>query len=79
MKKKIEFDSGKKVFPIIIAVIGAALMLAMWITRLNMTAVVCVAYCWHRLRADSIRVCFFKRRLLSQASFVRLLWPSFQA
>ena len=29
MKKKIEFDSGKKVFPIIIAVIGAALMLAM--------------------------------------------------
>lgn len=45
MKKKIEFDSEKKVFPIIVSVIGTALMLAMWITRLNMTAVVCVGFC----------------------------------
>ena len=45
MKKGIEFDKSKKVFPIIIAVIGLAIMLAMWITRLNMTAVVSVAYC----------------------------------
>ncbi|MGN0567791.1 MAG: hypothetical protein ACI4JR_04290, partial [Acutalibacteraceae bacterium] len=45
MKKGIEFDKSKKVFPIIIAVIGLAMMLAMWITRLNMTAVVSVAYC----------------------------------
>ena len=45
MKKGIEFDKSKKVFPIIIAVIGLAVMLAMWITRLNMTAVVSVAYC----------------------------------
>lgn len=45
MKKKIEFDSGKKVFPIIVSVIGTALMLAMWITRLNMTAVICVGFC----------------------------------
>lgn len=45
MKKEIEFDKSKKVFPIIIAVIGLAMMLAMWITRLNMTAVVSVAYC----------------------------------
>lgn len=45
MKKGIEFDKSKKVFLIIIAVIGLAMMLAMWITRLNMTAVVSVAYC----------------------------------
>lgn len=45
MKKRIEFDKSKKVFPIIIAVIGLVMMLAMWITRLNMTAVVSVAYC----------------------------------
>lgn len=45
MKKGIEFDKSKKVFPIIIAVIGLVMMLAMWITRLNMTAVVSVAYC----------------------------------
>ena len=62
MKKKIEFDSGKKVFPIIIAVIGAALMLAMWITRLNMTAVVCVAYCCI-VSALIVIGMFFKRRL----------------
>ena len=41
MKKKIEFDSEKKVFPIIVSIIGTALMLAMWITRLNMT---CLLY-----------------------------------
>lgn len=45
MKKGIEFDKSKKVFPIIIAVVGLVMMLAMWITRLNMTAVVSVAYC----------------------------------
>ena len=44
MKKKIEFDSEKKVFPIIVSIIGVALMFAMWITRLNMTAVVCVGF-----------------------------------
>ena len=62
LKKKIEFDSGKKVFPIIIAVIGAAFMLAMWITRLNMTAVVCVAYCCI-VSALIVIGMFFKRRL----------------
>lgn len=49
-------------FPIIIAVIGAALMLAMWITRLNMTAVVCVAYCCI-VSALIVIGMFFKRRL----------------
>ena len=45
MKKGIEFDKSKKIFPLIIAAIGIALMLALWITRLNITAIVCVAYC----------------------------------
>ncbi len=44
MNKNIELDTGRKVFPIIILVIGVALMAALWITRLNITAVVCVAF-----------------------------------
>ena len=62
LKKKIEFDSGKKVFPIIVSVIGTALMLAMWITRLNMTAVVCVGFCCI-VSALIVIGMFFKRRL----------------
>ena len=42
MKKKITLDTGKKVFPLIVMVIGLALMLAMWIVRLNMVAIVSV-------------------------------------
>lgn len=45
MKKKIELDTNKKVFPIILMVIGIGMMLATWILRLNMVAVVAVAYC----------------------------------
>ena len=45
MKKKITLDTGKKVFPLIVMVIGLALMLAMWIVRLNMVAIVSVGYC----------------------------------
>lgn len=45
MKRKIELDTGKKVFPIILMVIGACLMLAEWIVRLNIVSVVSVAYC----------------------------------
>lgn len=45
MKRKIELDAGKKVFPIILMVIGACLMLAEWIVRLNIVSVVSVAYC----------------------------------
>ena len=62
LKKKIEFDSGKKVFPIIVSVIGTALMLAMWITRLNMTAVICVGFCCI-VSALIVIGMFFKRRL----------------
>ena len=62
MKKKIEFDSEKKVFPIIVSIIGVALMFAMWITRLNMTAVVCVGFCCI-VSALIVIGMFFKRRL----------------
>ena len=44
MKKEIKLDWGKKVFPLIIMVIGVALAIAMLVTRVNMTAVVCVAF-----------------------------------
>lgn len=45
MKKTIEFDKSKKVFPIILAVVGAGLMLAQLITRLNFVAVLSIGYC----------------------------------
>lgn len=45
MKKKIELDTGKKVFPLILMIIGIGLMLATWILRLNIVTVVSVAYC----------------------------------
>ena len=44
MKKKIELDTGKKVFPLILMVLGIGLMLATWIARLNIVTVVCVAF-----------------------------------
>lgn len=44
MKKEIKLDFGKKVFPLIVMGIGVALCIAMLVTRLNMTAVVCVAF-----------------------------------
>lgn len=45
MKKKITLDTGKKIFPIILMVIGIGIMLAEWIIRLNFVSVVAVAYC----------------------------------
>ena len=44
MKKNIELDNGKKVFPLILMVIGIGLMLSLLILRLNIVAVVCVAF-----------------------------------
>ncbi|MCD7827111.1 MAG: sulfatase-like hydrolase/transferase [Clostridiales bacterium] len=43
--KKITLDTGKKVFPIILMAIGVAIMLATWIFRLNLVAIVAVLYC----------------------------------
>jgi len=45
MKKPIEIDTSKKVFPIITLVIGAAIMAAQLITRQNLVAVVSVGFC----------------------------------
>ena len=45
MRKKIELDTGKKVFPLILMSIGIAMMLATLILRLNIVCVVAVAYC----------------------------------
>ena len=44
MKKEIKLDLGKKIFPLIIMVLGVALAIAMLVTRINITAVVCVAF-----------------------------------
>lgn len=45
MKKKITLDTGKKVFPLILMIVGIGIMLAEWIVRLNIVSVVAVAYC----------------------------------
>ncbi|MBE6791156.1 MAG: hypothetical protein E7535_08230 [Ruminococcaceae bacterium] len=44
MNKNIELDTGKKIFPLILMVIGIGLMLSLLILRLNIVAVVCVAF-----------------------------------
>ncbi|MBQ2760211.1 MAG: sulfatase-like hydrolase/transferase [Clostridia bacterium] len=44
MKKNIELDTGKKIFPLIFTALGIILMLSLWILRLNIVAVVCVAF-----------------------------------
>lgn len=44
MKNKIQLDTGKKIFPLILMIIGIGLMLSLWILRLNIVAVVCVAF-----------------------------------
>lgn len=45
MKSTLQLDKEKKIFPILWTVIGALLMCTMWITRLNLVAIICVAYC----------------------------------
>ena len=45
VKKRIELDREKKVFPIIMLVLGIAMFIAMWITRLNLVALICTIYC----------------------------------
>lgn len=45
MKKEITLDKSKKVFPIIMLIIGAGLGIAQLITRQNFVAVLCVGYC----------------------------------
>lgn len=45
MKKRIELDREKKVFPILMLVLGIAMFIAMWATRLNLVALICTIYC----------------------------------
>ena len=45
MKKQFEFDKTKKVFPLILMLVGAALAVAQLVTRLNFVAVLCIGYC----------------------------------
>lgn len=45
MKKRLMLDSGKKVFPLILMVIGLVIMLSLWIVRLNIVSLVAVLYC----------------------------------
>ena len=45
MKKKLELDKGKKVFPLILMVVGIGLMAAQLITRLNFVAILSIGYC----------------------------------
>ena len=44
MKKNIELDTGRKVFPVAVMVAGIGLMLALLIGQLNIIAVVSVAF-----------------------------------
>lgn len=45
MKKRIELDREKKVFPIVMLVLGIAMFIALWVTRLNLVALICTIYC----------------------------------
>lgn len=45
MKKRIELDREKRVFPILMLVLGIAMFIAMWATRLNLVALICTIYC----------------------------------
>lgn len=45
MKNRISLDTGKKVFPIILMILGIAAAVAILIARLNITAIIAVLYC----------------------------------
>lgn len=45
LKKRIELDREKKVLPLLMLVLGIAMFIAMWVTRLNLVALICTIYC----------------------------------
>lgn len=45
MKKKIIFDSGKEVFPLLLMGLGLAIAIVLWIVRRNIVSLVAVLYC----------------------------------
>ena len=61
MKKGILFDKSKKVFPMIIAAIGVILALALLVMRLNLLAVVNVAYMCVVVALTMLGVFIFKK------------------
>lgn len=61
MKKGILFDKSKKVFPMIIAAIGVILALALLIMRLNLLAVVNVAYMCIVVALTMLGIFIFKK------------------
>ena len=62
MKKAIEFDKEKKVFPLVLMILGIGLMLAQLVTRLNFVAVLSVGYCCV-LSAIILLSLIFKRKV----------------
>ncbi len=64
MKKGIVYDNSKKVFPIIVMAIGIVLALALHIMRLNLLAVVNVAYMCIVVALIILGVIFFKKLYL---------------
>lgn len=61
MKKGIIFDKSKKVFPMIVATIGVILALALLIMRLNIVAVVNVAYMCIVVALTMLGIFIFKK------------------
>ncbi|MBR5438369.1 MAG: hypothetical protein IKV21_05560, partial [Clostridia bacterium] len=45
MNKKITLDTSKKVFPIILMILGIGVAVALLATRLNLVNLVCLLYC----------------------------------
>ncbi|MGN0538907.1 MAG: hypothetical protein ACI4KI_03530, partial [Candidatus Fimenecus sp.] len=64
MKKGIIFDKSKKIFPIIVMAIGIVLALALFIMRLNLVAVVNVAYMCIVVALTILGILFFKKLYL---------------
>ncbi len=64
MKKGIVYDNSKKVFPIIVMIIGFILAIALNVLRLNLLAVVNVAYMCIVVALTILGVLFFKKLYL---------------
>ena len=61
MKKGIIFDKSKKAFPIILMAIGIILALALQIMRLNIVAIVNVAYMCITVAVMMLGIFIFKK------------------
>ena len=73
MKKTVEFDKSKKAFPLILMIIGAGLMAAQLITRLNFVAVLSIGYCCIVSAVMLLSLIFKKRVYLFMALGLSLI------